>query len=93
MIARNVTAAIDKVRKDNDYGFLLDDHHWRLLHELLVSEQRFALATVSGHFTASYLALANRQELERRVAVMNSLSALEFEAQLSSGRKITDPEV
>ena len=59
----------------------------------LSGADKIALATVSGHFTASYLALANRQELERRVVVMNSLSAQEFEAQLSSGRKTTDPEV
>ncbi|POR34753.1 Protein CHROMATIN REMODELING 20 [Tolypocladium paradoxum] len=92
MIARNIAAAIDKVRKDSAYGFVLDDHHWRLLDEFLTHEKRFALATVAGHFTASYLALANKQELQRRVAVLNSLSQPAFEAQLASGMKAPDPE-
>ncbi|KAM4060176.1 type III restriction enzyme, res subunit [Hirsutella rhossiliensis] len=91
-IARDVTMAIDKIRKEHAFGFLPDNQHWRLLEEHLVHD-RFMPAVVFGHITPSFLALTNRKELESRVAVLNSLSEQELQNNVMAFGGNSDPQV
>lgn len=91
-IARDVISATDKIRKENSFGFLPDNQHWRLLEEQL-DHDKFITAVVFGHFTPPYLALAERKALESRVAVLNSLSEQEFHNLVRVPGGNSDPQV
>ncbi|PFH60599.1 hypothetical protein XA68_10655 [Ophiocordyceps unilateralis] len=93
ILAKSVTTAIDRFRKEQTQGFPLDDQHWRLLRGFLLSP-RFALSVVSGHLSPSFLGRADQAELERRVTVLNTLSEEEFNKQMSaSWGRAPDPSV
>lgn len=91
-VARDVTLAIDKIRKEHAFGFLPDNQHWRLLEEHL-DHDRFLPAVIFGHITTSFLALTNSKELESRVSVLNSISEQEFQEKVMESKGNTDPKV
>ncbi|KYK60081.1 chromatin-remodeling complex ATPase chain isw-1 [Drechmeria coniospora] len=90
--AESIATAIDRFRKEQAFGFLLDNQHWRLLKEF-VGNERFALAIMSGHVTAVFLAAADRDELQRRLGILSSLSEGDFRGKLVAEAKAQDPHV
>ncbi|KAH7162460.1 hypothetical protein B0J13DRAFT_615099 [Dactylonectria estremocensis] len=89
-LAQSLTAAICAVREEGGFGFLPDNQHWKHLQELLV-HSNFVISLVSGHWTPSYVALADKKALESRMDAMNGLPVTEIPVQASRRAHSPDP--
>ncbi|KPM41556.1 hypothetical protein AK830_g5048 [Neonectria ditissima] len=89
--AESVTDEINSVRERLQLGFLPDNQHWKHLEELLAHD-RFVTSLVSGHLTASYVAIAEKKVLESRLHAMNGLPEKEISAQASRRVHSPDPQ-
>ncbi|KAK7430085.1 hypothetical protein QQZ08_003476 [Neonectria magnoliae] len=89
--AESLTSTIHSVRETRQFGFLPDNQHWKHLEELLAHD-RFVTLLVSGHWTASYVALAEKRALESRIDAMNGLPEKEISAQASRRAHSPDPQ-
>ncbi|CAM1505355.1 Fc.00g109920.m01.CDS01 [Cosmosporella sp. VM-42] len=91
-IAKNFTEAVHEVRKENSFGFLPDNQHWRLLDESL-QHDRFVIAMISGYLTPRCVALANRDYLQSRISIIDGMSEKDFAAQAGRGIGALEPSV
>ncbi|CAH0014925.1 unnamed protein product [Clonostachys rhizophaga] len=89
--AESICSSIHEFRDKEGYGFLPDDQHWRQLKRLLAND-RFVLATLSGQLSCKFLALAVKNELERRVDTLSKLSEAEFATQMERSTRTPDPQ-
>ncbi|VUC33552.1 unnamed protein product, partial [Clonostachys rosea] len=89
--AESICSAIHELRDKEGYGFLPDDQHWRQLKRLLAND-RFVLATLSGQLSTKFLALAVKNDLERRVDTLSKLSEAEFATQMERSTRTPDPQ-
>ncbi|KAH7170363.1 hypothetical protein EDB81DRAFT_162052 [Dactylonectria macrodidyma] len=90
-VAQSLTTAISAVREEGEFGFLPDNQHWKHLHELLV-HSKFVIALVSGHWTPSYVALADKKALESRMDAMDGLPVTEIPVHASRRAHSPDPD-
>ncbi|KAH8737916.1 P-loop containing nucleoside triphosphate hydrolase protein [Ilyonectria robusta] len=88
--AKSLTDAICGVRDKLQLGFLPDGRHWKHLEELL-DHNKVVISLVSGHWTPSYVAGADKKELESRMYAMNGLPEKEISAQGSRRAHSPDP--
>ncbi|KAF4984687.1 hypothetical protein FZEAL_172 [Fusarium zealandicum] len=91
-LARAVTDTVDSLRKERSFGFLPDTQHWKHLYELL-GYDKFVISIIAGHLSAEYVALASKEELEKRIQTINGLDESDIPAQGHRRLTLPDPNV
>lgn len=92
-LARKLTGGITMAQKAQGHGFLPDNARWRFLLNNIKNHRRFMLAIALGNCTATYLATAPEEEIQNRIAIMNSHSEKDFLAHLRRVLETPDPSV
>lgn len=91
-LAASVTEEVHMIRKAKAYGFLPDNHQWRILGEMM-DQDRFLRAALAGYLSPSFLANADKKALQQRTDTLNRMSEKDFTAQLGRVFRGKDPEV
>ncbi|KFH49000.1 DNA repair protein-like protein [Hapsidospora chrysogenum ATCC 11550] len=91
-LAASVTEEVHMIRKAKAYGFLPDNHQWRILGEMM-DQDRFLRAALAGYLSPSFLANADKKALQQRTDTLNGMSEEDFTAQLGRVFRGKDPEV
>lgn len=92
-LAEGVTVGVSDALKKQAWGFLPDNHRWRLLLNLVREHHRLVLAIMWGNYRPEYLATAPEKELRGRILLMNSQTQGDFNAQLRRSASTPDPSV
>ncbi|EHK41190.1 hypothetical protein TRIATDRAFT_321436 [Trichoderma atroviride IMI 206040] len=90
-LAERVTVGISEALKKQAWGFLPDNHRWRLLVSLIREHDRLVPAIIWGNYTPEYLATAPEKELQDRILLMNSQTQGDFNTQLQRSASAPDP--
>ncbi|PHH66121.1 hypothetical protein CDD81_184 [Ophiocordyceps australis] len=85
-----IAEEIENCRKGKEFGFIPDMAQWRMLREFS-KNKTFALATVSAHFSPSFLALGQREDFEKRLSALEQSSNGQMQIELASGTRMKDP--
>ncbi|KAM5351383.1 hypothetical protein ACJ41O_004106 [Fusarium nematophilum] len=88
-MARDLTEKVHAVRKGGAFGALPDTQHWKHLDELLVHD-KFVIAIIAGRLSSEYVALAEKDELGKRIQTINGLE--EGDISVLADRRINAPD-
>ncbi|TWU73678.1 hypothetical protein ED733_004387 [Metarhizium rileyi] len=83
-IVDKVIDSIDAIRREHKFGFLPDNRHWQELSNF-IEEDNFVFGVMSGQFRASYLALADAQDLAKNISKLGNPSSADLGPQVQVG--------
>lgn len=92
-LAERVTVGISEALKNQAWGFLPDNHRWRLLVDLIREHRRLVPAIIWGNCSPLYLATAPEKVLQDKILLMNSQAQGDFNTQLQRSASDPDPSV
>ncbi|UKZ77760.1 hypothetical protein TrVFT333_005486 [Trichoderma virens FT-333] len=90
-VARKLIEGITVAQRVQGRGFLPDNARWRSLLGHIQRHHRFMLSIAWGNCTPLYLATAPDEEIQNRIAIMNSQSEDDFSTQLRRTLETPDP--
>ncbi|EHK16687.1 uncharacterized protein TRIVIDRAFT_112213, partial [Trichoderma virens Gv29-8] len=90
-VARKLIEGITVAQRVQGRGFLPDNARWRSLLGHIQRHHRFMLSIAWGNCTPLYLATAPDEEIQNRIAIMNSQSEDDFLTQLRRTLETPDP--